>query len=195
MVSARAPASGWGAIAEPARIEIRWRAGEAWVIADPRRLLRAFDNLIANALEHGTPPVTLSASIVPSGVQVAVADGGPLERRPGLAFVVTSLATPSEARFTGRLREYGSFKGVTGPEIVFKQKRTALFVIKDHFNKLLMFKMPKTGEQHRYSPSVAGIDHFVVIYRTTVLYYGSYTILRGNLDRIGFWKKCVRREK
>jgi hypothetical protein len=73
-------ASGWGAIAEPARIEVRWRAGEARVIADPRRLLRAFDNLIANALEHGTPPVTLSASIVPSGVRVAVADGGPLER-------------------------------------------------------------------------------------------------------------------
>jgi signal transduction histidine kinase len=63
------------------RVGLRWRAGGAWVMADPHRLSQALDNLVANALEHGGPPVELDARARSGGVRIAVADGGALAAR------------------------------------------------------------------------------------------------------------------
>jgi signal transduction histidine kinase len=63
------------------RVGLRWRAGAAWVMADPHRLSQALDNLVANALEHGGPPVELDARLCSQGVRIAVADGGAIAAR------------------------------------------------------------------------------------------------------------------
>jgi signal transduction histidine kinase len=57
-------------------LDLEWRAGSAAVVADPRRLAQALDNLVANALEHGSPPVIVRAVISERGVRVAVSDSG-----------------------------------------------------------------------------------------------------------------------
>ena len=57
-------------------LDLEWRAGSAAVVADPRRLAQALDNLVANALEHGSPPVIVRAVVFERGVRVAVSDSG-----------------------------------------------------------------------------------------------------------------------
>jgi signal transduction histidine kinase len=57
-------------------LDLEWRAGSAAVVADPRRLAQALDNLVANALEHGASPVVVRAVVVERGVRVAVSDSG-----------------------------------------------------------------------------------------------------------------------
>jgi signal transduction histidine kinase len=57
-------------------LDLEWRAGSAAVVADPRRLAQALDNLVANALEHGSPPVVVRAVVFERGVRVAVSDSG-----------------------------------------------------------------------------------------------------------------------
>jgi signal transduction histidine kinase len=57
-------------------LDLDWRAGSAAVVADPRRLAQALDNLVANALEHGAPPVIVHAVVFERGVRIAVSDGG-----------------------------------------------------------------------------------------------------------------------
>jgi signal transduction histidine kinase len=47
------------------------------LLADPRRLERALDNLIANALEHGALNVAVVAASGPRGVRISIGDGGP----------------------------------------------------------------------------------------------------------------------
>ena len=47
------------------------------VETDPRRLQRVVTNLLANALEHGAPPVEVTLGTGPGTVTVAVADRGP----------------------------------------------------------------------------------------------------------------------
>lgn len=66
------------------RIDLRWEAGGAKVLADPSELERAIDNLVANALEHGRPPVTIQATLLVGRIRIAVADaGGGQERTSG----------------------------------------------------------------------------------------------------------------
>jgi signal transduction histidine kinase len=50
--------------------------GAAMVRVDPRRAEGALDNLIANALEHGTLSVVVAARRGPRGIRISVADGG-----------------------------------------------------------------------------------------------------------------------
>jgi signal transduction histidine kinase len=57
-------------------VELRWRAGSATVLADPRRLAQALDNLIVNAIEHGGPPIRVAGSVSTTSVRIEVADGG-----------------------------------------------------------------------------------------------------------------------
>jgi signal transduction histidine kinase len=59
------------------RIIAESRAPAAAVRADPVALERAVDNLIANALEHGTAPVRVCASVERGWLVVEVRDGGP----------------------------------------------------------------------------------------------------------------------
>jgi signal transduction histidine kinase len=64
-------------------VELRWRAGSATVLADPRRLAQALDNLIVNAIEHGRPPIRIEASLAAARVRIAVRDGASGELDPG----------------------------------------------------------------------------------------------------------------
>jgi signal transduction histidine kinase len=57
-------------------VELRWRAGSATVLADPRRLAQALDNLIVNAIEHGRPPIRVEAAVAAAHVRIVVRDGG-----------------------------------------------------------------------------------------------------------------------
>lgn len=74
----------WRRLAEPAGgIRVFWDAGPAPVLCDPVRLAQALDNLIANALEHGGPPLVVTGASVAGRVRITVANGVPLERAPG----------------------------------------------------------------------------------------------------------------
>jgi signal transduction histidine kinase len=55
-----------------------WRGGRSEVICDPDAISRALDNLIANAIEHGSGPIRIEGSGRPGFVRVHVAN------RPGL---------------------------------------------------------------------------------------------------------------
>jgi signal transduction histidine kinase len=57
-------------------VELRWRAGSTTVLADPRRLAQALDNLIVNAIEHGGPPIRVVGSVSAAAVRIEVVDGG-----------------------------------------------------------------------------------------------------------------------
>jgi signal transduction histidine kinase len=58
-------------------VRLRWSAGAAKVLAEPAQLEAAVDNLIANALEHGAPPVRIEASSRAGRIRIAVIDAGP----------------------------------------------------------------------------------------------------------------------
>jgi signal transduction histidine kinase len=77
-------------------LSLRWRAGEAFVDADPMGLAQALDNLIVNAIEHGGPTVAVEARLRGERVRVVVADSGrasrPASRRDAPAEVIARLA-------------------------------------------------------------------------------------------------------
>jgi two-component system, OmpR family, sensor histidine kinase CreC len=57
-------------------LQLRWRAGEAWVFGDRCLLAQALDNLIVNAIEHGGPEVVIAAEVDRGGLRLAVIDAG-----------------------------------------------------------------------------------------------------------------------
>jgi len=59
----RRAAAGWRPPADQAGrpIDVRWDAGHAWVRADRGRLAQALGNVMANAIEHGTGPIEITA--------------------------------------------------------------------------------------------------------------------------------------
>lgn len=63
------------------RLELDWRAGAAAVVADPKRIAQAVDNLVLNAIEHGAPPVRLGVGLCDRGVRISVCDRGTPPRR------------------------------------------------------------------------------------------------------------------
>jgi two-component system, OmpR family, sensor histidine kinase MtrB len=56
-------------------IRVYWDAGPAPVEGDAARMAQAFDNLVANALEHGGPPVVVTAAWVAGRIRITVANG------------------------------------------------------------------------------------------------------------------------
>ena len=82
----------WAAVAEPAgeALGFEWRAGTAAIVADPDRIAQALDNLLANAIEHGTPPVRVGAGVRDRHVRITVEDRG--------------ARTPRSSRRSGRAR-------------------------------------------------------------------------------------------
>jgi signal transduction histidine kinase len=59
----RRAAAGWRPPADMAGrpIDVNWDAGHAWVRADRGRLAQAFGNVMANAVEHGSGPIEITA--------------------------------------------------------------------------------------------------------------------------------------
>lgn len=75
----------WGpATAESGGIRLFWDAGPAPVAGDPVAMSQALDNLFANAIEHGGPPLVVTAARVSGRVRLTVANGrSGDERRAG----------------------------------------------------------------------------------------------------------------
>jgi signal transduction histidine kinase len=61
---------------------IYWDAGPAPVEGDSARLAQALDNLVANALEHGGPPVVVTGARIADRVRVTIANGSGPTHRP-----------------------------------------------------------------------------------------------------------------
>jgi signal transduction histidine kinase len=66
----------WRPAAAPARgLRVYWDAGPAMVDGDPIRMAQALDNLLANALEHGGPPVVVTGARVAGRLRITIANG------------------------------------------------------------------------------------------------------------------------
>jgi signal transduction histidine kinase len=63
------------ATAEAGGIRVFWDAGPAPVAGDPVAMAQALDNLIANALEHGGPPLVVTAARVSGRLRLTLANG------------------------------------------------------------------------------------------------------------------------
>ncbi len=63
--------------------KVFWDAGPALVEGDPVGMAQAFDNLIANALEHGGPPLVITGATVAGQLRVTVANGRAKAEGPG----------------------------------------------------------------------------------------------------------------
>lgn len=81
---AEAVVSRWAASAPgPAgRPVLRWRADGARVLGDRTQLVRALDNLVANAIEHGRGPIEVTGDRRRDQLRVIVRDGGPRRIEP-----------------------------------------------------------------------------------------------------------------
>jgi signal transduction histidine kinase len=88
-------------------IRIYWDAGPAPVEGDAVQMAQALDNLLANALEHGGPPVVLTAAKVAGRLRLTIANGagtrmaagGRDPRRGHGTEVVSRVATAHRGRF------------------------------------------------------------------------------------------------
>ena len=75
---AEAAVERWRASAarEARTIELRWWAPGSRVCCDAAAIARALDNLIANALEHGSGPIRVEGRARPGHLRLFVCDGG-----------------------------------------------------------------------------------------------------------------------
>jgi hypothetical protein len=55
-------------------VRVYWDAGPAMIEGDPARLGQALDNLLANALEHGGPPVVVTGAQVAGRIRITIAN-------------------------------------------------------------------------------------------------------------------------
>jgi signal transduction histidine kinase len=102
------------AAARAGGIRVYWDAGPAPIEGDSARLAQALDNLVANALEHGGPPVVVTGARVAGRVRITVANGvgensapnGGDPRRGHGTEVVSEVASAHRGRFA--LCETGS---------------------------------------------------------------------------------------
>lgn len=72
-------------------IELHWRAPGSRVLCEPAAIARALDNLIANALEHGTGAIRIEGGARPGHLRLFVCDGA--DRAP-----YGALAEPASRR-------------------------------------------------------------------------------------------------
>jgi signal transduction histidine kinase len=56
-------------------VRVYWDAGPAMIEGDPARLAQALDNLLANAFEHGGPPVVVTGARVAGRIRITIANG------------------------------------------------------------------------------------------------------------------------
>ena len=57
------------------RIELRWQAAGSRVVCEPAAIARALDNLIANALEHGSGAIRVEGLLRTGRLRLLVSDG------------------------------------------------------------------------------------------------------------------------
>jgi signal transduction histidine kinase len=95
-------------VEDPGAIRVYWDAGAAVVCGDPIGMARAFDNLIANAIEHGSPPLVVTGASVAGRLRVTVANSAPEgerdedaadPRRGHGVSIVSDLASSHHGRF------------------------------------------------------------------------------------------------
>lgn len=81
-------------------IELRWRAPQHALVAEPGSVAQAVDNLLVNAIEHGGAAVLVDCTLRRGKVRIRVADSGRTSREDARR------ETPAEAiaRLTGRRR-------------------------------------------------------------------------------------------
>jgi two-component system sensor histidine kinase MtrB len=102
------------AAARSGGIRVYWDAGPAPVEGDAVQMAQALDNLLANALEHGGPPVVLTGAKVAGRLRLTIANGagsgvaapGRDPRRGHGTEVVSRVASAHRGRFA--LCETGS---------------------------------------------------------------------------------------
>jgi signal transduction histidine kinase len=72
-------------VARRGGLRVYWDAGAAAIDGDPGRLTQAIDNLIANAVEHGGPPIVVTGARVVGRLRITIANAVRHERteRPG----------------------------------------------------------------------------------------------------------------
>jgi len=94
------------AAARAGGIRVYWDAGPAPVEGDAGRMAQAFDNLLANALEHGGPPVVVTAARVAGRIRITIANGagdrpisGRGPRRGHGTEIVSEVASAHRGRF------------------------------------------------------------------------------------------------
>lgn len=123
-------------------LECRWRAfgvavyqpeGEPWVFAEPGRLGAAVDNLVANALTHGSGRVEVRATAGSHGARIEVRDEGPTPARPrrddprrgnGLAIAGdTATDFGGSVRGPARARDGGTLATLTLPTVIHEPGR------------------------------------------------------------------------
>ena len=71
-----------GAAAASGGFRVYWDAGPAPIDGDPTRMAQALDNLIANAVEHGSPPFVVTGARVAGRLRLTVANGGCADASP-----------------------------------------------------------------------------------------------------------------
>jgi two-component system sensor histidine kinase MtrB len=88
-------------------IRVYWDAGPAPVDGDAARMAQALDNLVANALEHGGPPVVITGARVAGRIRITIANGRgenpgsgrPDPRRGHGTEIVSEVANAHRGRF------------------------------------------------------------------------------------------------
>jgi len=116
----RRAAAGWCPPADQAGrpIDVRWDAGHAWVRADRGRLAQALGNVMANAVEHGSGPIEITAvRNGPRAVRVEVRNDALVtararRRRPGRGRGL-DIASRAVREAGGRLTVESSERGTT----------------------------------------------------------------------------------
>lgn len=95
-------------------VELAWHAQGAALRCDPRRLGSAIDNLIANALEHGSGRIRVEGTVRGARLRLVVADGLDAGSVPGSASATPRalVATPGRTWSGGGKRRRGYGLGI-----------------------------------------------------------------------------------
>jgi two-component system, OmpR family, sensor histidine kinase MtrB len=88
-------------------IRVYWDAGPAPIEGDAPRIAQALDNLLANAIEHGGPPIVITGARVAGRIRITIANGvqpgktvrAPDPRRGHGTDVVSEVASAHGGRF------------------------------------------------------------------------------------------------
>jgi signal transduction histidine kinase len=67
----------WRSSRPEVELQLYWDAGPAAILAVPEQISQALDNLIANGIEHGSPPLAITACTISEKVRITVSDRGP----------------------------------------------------------------------------------------------------------------------